>query len=68
MCFCGQDTPFGALADHAVFGSAYLTGSEEGRGPLFDATGDIYEGRRLDAPAGAQGVKVAGPQRRRPRR
>ena len=58
VCFCGQDTPFGPLADHAVFGSAYLTGSEEGRGPLFDATGDIYEGRRLDAPVGAQGVKV----------
>jgi neutral ceramidase len=58
VCFCGQDTPFGPLADHAVFGAAYLTGSEEGRGPLFDATGDIYEGRRLDAPAGVQGVKV----------
>jgi neutral ceramidase len=57
VCFCGQDTPFGALADHAVFGASYLTGSEEGRGPLFDATGDIYEGRRLDAPAGVQGVK-----------
>ena len=45
---------------------SYLTGSEEGRGPLFDATGDIYEGRRLAAPVGAQGVKVAGAQRRRP--
>ncbi len=58
VCFCGQDTPFGPLADHAAFGSAYLTGSEEGRGPLFDATGEIYEGRRLAAPVGAQGVKV----------
>jgi neutral ceramidase len=58
VCFCGQDTPFGPLADHAVFGMSYLTGSEEGRGPLFDATGDIYEGRRLDAPAGVQGVKI----------
>ena len=58
VCFCGQDTPFGPLADHAVFGISYLTGSEEGRGPLFDATGDIYEGRRLDAPVGAQGVKI----------
>jgi neutral ceramidase len=58
VCFCGQDTPFGTLADHAVFGASYLTGSEEGRGPLFDATGDIYEGRRLDAPFGVPGVKV----------
>jgi hypothetical protein len=58
VCFCGQDTPFGPLADHAVFGLPYLTGSEEGRGPLFQATGDIYEGRRLDAPLDAQGVKL----------
>jgi len=58
VCFCGQDTPFGALADHAVFGVSYLTGSEEGRGPLFDATGDVYEGRRLAEPVGAQGVKI----------
>jgi neutral ceramidase len=57
VCFCGQATPFGPLADHAVFGAAYLTGSEEGRGPLFDATGDIYEGRRLATPTGVQGVK-----------
>jgi neutral ceramidase len=57
VCFCGQSTPFGPLADHAVFGASYLTGSEEGRGPLFDATGDIYEGRRLAAPMGVQGVK-----------
>ena len=57
VCFCGQATPFGQLADHAVFGSAYLTGSEEGRGPLFEATGQIFEGRRLAAPVGPQGVK-----------
>ena len=66
VCFCGQATPAGRLADHAVFGTSYLTGSEEGRGPLFDATGDIYEGRRLTAPdrrAGRQGQRA---QRRRP--
>jgi neutral ceramidase len=57
VCFCGQATPFGQLADHAVFGAAYLTGSEEGRGPLFEATGEIFEGRRLAAPIGPQGVK-----------
>ncbi len=58
VCFCGQSTPYGPLADHAVFGVSYLTGSEEGRGPIFDATGDIYEGRRLTTPLGAQGVKI----------
>jgi neutral ceramidase len=58
VCFCGQDTPAGPLADHAVFGVSYLTGSEEGRGLLFDVTGDVYEGRRLAAPLGPQGVKI----------
>jgi neutral ceramidase len=58
VCFCGQATPFGPLADHAVFGRSYLTGSEEGRGPLFEATGGIYEGERLAAPLGVQGVKI----------
>jgi neutral ceramidase len=57
VCFCGQATPFGQLADHAVFGAAYLTGSEEGRGPLFETTGEILEGRRLATPMGVQGVK-----------
>jgi neutral ceramidase len=57
VCFCGQATPAGRLADHAVFGFAYLTGSEEGRGPVFEATGQIFEGRRLAAPMGVQGVK-----------
>jgi neutral ceramidase len=57
-CFCGQSTPFGRLADTAVFGRSYLTGSEEGRGPLFDATGEVLEGTRLDAPVDPQGWKV----------
>jgi neutral ceramidase len=58
VCFCGQSTPAGQLADRAVFGRSYLTGSEEGRGPLFEATGEIFEGLRLAAPEGAQGVKI----------
>jgi neutral ceramidase len=58
VCFCGQPTPFGRLADTAVFGQSYLTGSEEGRGPLFDATGRVLEGTRLDAPVEPQGSKV----------
>jgi hypothetical protein len=58
VCFCGQSTPFGRLADFAVFGRSYLTGSEEGRGPLFDATGESLEGERLAAPVEPQGVKL----------
>ena len=58
VCFCGQPTPFGRLADSAVFGRSYLTGSEEGRGPLFDATGVALEGSRLDAPVEPQGRKI----------
>ena len=58
VCFCGQQTPFGRLADTAVFGLSYLTGSEEGRGPLFDATGNALEGSRLDAPVEPQGRKT----------
>ena len=40
---------------------SYLTGSEEGRGPLFDATGDIYEGQ----PAGRAGGAAGRQDRRR---
>jgi hypothetical protein len=59
ICFCGQDAPGGPVDDHAVFGKGYSTGSEEGRGPLFDALGVVYEGERLAAPVGRQGVKIA---------
>src|SRR5690606_36637653 len=41
VCFCGQQTAFGPLADRAVFGVPFATGSEEGRGPLFDVTGEV---------------------------
>ena len=58
VCFCGQATPFGRLAGFAVFGRSYLTGSEEGRGPLFDATGEVLEGQRLAAPVEPQGIKI----------
>jgi neutral ceramidase len=57
VCFCGQQTPFGRLADTAVFGLSYLTGSEEGRGPLYDATKRALEGS-VQAPAEPQGSKV----------
>ena len=57
VCFCGQATPAGRLADFAVFGFSYLTGSEEGRGPLFDSTQQVLEGMRLASPVEPQGVK-----------
>ncbi len=58
VCFCGQATPFGRLAGSAVFGRSYLTGSEEGRGPLFEATEEVLEGMRLASPVEPQGRKI----------
>ena len=51
MCFCGQDTAAGPVADHGAFGLSEFTGSEEGRGPLFDLTRTTFEGDHL--PIGA---------------
>lgn len=45
-CFCGQQTSDGRVADEPLAGVPFLTGSEEGRGPLFDLTGQPFEGRR----------------------
>ena len=45
MCFCGQKTSQGPVDDKARFGLPQLTGSEEGRGPLFDITHVSFEGR-----------------------
>jgi neutral ceramidase len=47
MCFCGQDTAAGPVADHGAFGLSQFTGSEEGRGPLFDVTRVPFEGDHL---------------------
>ncbi|HEX8066780.1 MAG TPA: neutral/alkaline non-lysosomal ceramidase N-terminal domain-containing protein [Thermoleophilaceae bacterium] len=58
VCFCGQDTSEGPVDDSAVIGLPLLTGSEEGRGPLFDVTGVPFEGRTTPVAAGAQGHKV----------
>jgi neutral ceramidase len=35
-----------------------VTGSEEGRGPLFDATGDVYEGETAPVSVDPQGNKI----------
>jgi neutral ceramidase len=57
-CFCGRDTAAGPVDDHAVVGLPFLTGSEENRGPLYDETGVPFEGDRLPAGSGPQGVKI----------
>jgi neutral ceramidase len=61
MCFCGQDTAEGPVADKARFGVAEFTGSEEGRGPLFDVTRVPFEGDHLPAGSGTQGDKIEAP-------
>jgi hypothetical protein len=53
MCFCGQSTAAGAVADHGAFGLSEFTGSEEGRGPLFDVTRTTFEGDHLPIGAGS---------------
>jgi neutral ceramidase len=61
MCFCGQDTAAGPVANRGVFGQAEFTGSEEGRGPLFDVTRVPFEGDHLPVGAGPQGDKIQTP-------
>jgi neutral ceramidase len=60
-CFCGQQTPEGPVADQGELGLAEFTGSEEGRGPLFDVTMVPFEGDHLPAGSGTQGDKIATP-------
>ncbi|OLE37596.1 MAG: hypothetical protein AUG48_04075 [Actinobacteria bacterium 13_1_20CM_3_68_9] len=58
MCWCGQQTPDGPVADKGDFGIAEFTGSEEGRGPLFDVTRIPFEGDHLPVGNGPQGDKI----------
>lgn len=46
LCFCGQETEGGKVADSGWAGLPLMTGSEEGRGPLHDLTGAVFEGLR----------------------
>ena len=72
MCFCGQNTPDGPVADRGAFGLSEFTGSEEGRGPLYDITRVPFEGDHLPnpnlppapaLPAGLnQSLPITGPQ------
>jgi neutral ceramidase len=46
-CFCGESVPGGRVDSRAVIGLPLFTGSEEGRGPLYDLTQTSFEGDRL---------------------
>jgi neutral ceramidase len=58
VCWCGQVAGDGAVASTPNMGLPFLTGSEEGRGPLYDVTHVSHEGLRLPADVGAQGRKI----------
>jgi neutral ceramidase len=59
VCFCGQQVGDGHVADRAVLGLPQVTGSEEGRGPLYDITHVPFEGDRNPADLGGdQGHKL----------
>jgi neutral ceramidase len=59
MCFCGQTVKGGGAVDtKSVIGLPVFTGSEEGRGPLYDATGVSFEGRHQPVSVGPQGDKI----------
>jgi neutral ceramidase len=58
VCFCGQSVEGGGnVADYAMIGFPFLTGSEEERGPLHDVTGQPLEGTRSPLPVPGQGHK-----------
>jgi neutral ceramidase len=61
VCFCGQETEGGSVDTRAVIGVPLFTGSEEGRGPLYDETQVPFEGRRNPVPLGPQGHKAGAP-------
>ncbi|HEU4977375.1 MAG TPA: neutral/alkaline non-lysosomal ceramidase N-terminal domain-containing protein, partial [Solirubrobacteraceae bacterium] len=61
MCFCGQQTPDGPVDSTGRFGLSEFTGSEEGRGPLFDLTRIPFEGDHLPVGMGPQGDKIVAP-------
>lgn len=45
-CFCGQRVEGGVVSRQAFPGAPFVTGSEEGRGPLYDVTKTPLEGVR----------------------
>jgi hypothetical protein len=60
-CFCGRDTATGKVDTQGREGIGFLTGSEEGRGPLYDLTGVPLEGRTSPIDDPVQGNKIVTP-------
>ncbi|MDX6687901.1 MAG: neutral ceramidase [Baekduia sp.] len=60
-CFCGRDTASGRVATSGKEGVPFVTGSEEGRGPLYDITHVSFEGLTSPIPDPEQGDKVVAP-------
>ena len=59
VCFCGQRRRRGRRSPTSRCPACpFLTGSEEGRGPLFDVTGVPFEGRRSRVGSETQGHKI----------
>ncbi|MDX8153911.1 neutral/alkaline non-lysosomal ceramidase N-terminal domain-containing protein, partial [Patulibacter brassicae] len=62
FCFCGRATSDGGrVAETPRIGAPFLTGSEEGRGPLNEMLGVVFEGLRIPALDPVQGGKVQVP-------
>ncbi|MEA2348022.1 MAG: neutral ceramidase [Thermoleophilaceae bacterium] len=57
-CFCGSRTATGPVDAKGYEGFPFLTGSDEGRGPLYDYAGLILEGVNTGANDPLQGDKV----------
>lgn len=60
-CFCGQETEGGKVANESQVGLPFITGSEEERGPLYDVTGEDFEGDHAPTSSGPQGDKLGAP-------
>ena len=58
VCLCGQQTLGGKLAAVPFNGLPQVTGSEEGRGPAFETSGQQYEGRAAPVDDPEQGHKI----------
>lgn len=61
ICFCGQEVDDGTVASESEVGIPFLTGSEEGRGPLFDITQEHFEGRNGPDRGSPHGMKISAP-------
>jgi neutral ceramidase len=61
ICFCGQETEGGRVDDHSEAGLPFFTGSEEGRGPLYDVIRTHFEGVTNPFGFGPQAPKASFP-------